>query len=133
MHTPLISAAAVCAVVFTAGCAPSQPDLVAEPIESDAEPEGYCRKSGAGVTIRVKNASNAAFNQETTTMVIFSPGGPRNVQTSPMAPGEFRDVTVDLPAECFVPDCNFAITVDADEEVEESNEANNTVSGVCST
>jgi hypothetical protein len=36
-----------------------------------------------------------------------------------------------IPAHCFSPDCHYKITADASNEVDESDEANNSAASVC--
>jgi len=48
-----------------------------------------------------------------------------------MPAGSFVDVQFEIPAGCFEPDCDFQITVDANGEIEEFDEANNSAAGKC--
>ena len=46
--------------------------------------------------------------------------------------GETKSVSFAIHSGCFNPDCNFIITVDSGEGINESNELNNTVdNGTC--
>jgi len=66
----------------------------------------------------------------------FSPYGFVIRQTDPI-PADFprgrsRLIVIKPPPGCFDPDCDFTITVDSDNEVDEGpNEGNNTAAGVC--
>jgi hypothetical protein len=119
--------------LFMEGCnGAAGPDLVAERRTGGTGAEGFCRRDDAGnLVVRVRNQSNADVLVQTTTVVVFSPGGPRTGTTAPMPRGSFADVTLPIPAECFNADCDFTITVDSDEAVDESDEDNNTADGIC--
>ena len=108
----------------------SKPDLVPERRSGSSGPEGFCRRDESGLTVRVRNQANPDVLQETTTVVVFS-GVTKTAQTAPMPGGSQVDVTVEIPAGCFDPDCSFEITVDSNDAVEEANEANNTEAGIC--
>ena len=50
----------------------------------------------------------------------------------PIPAGETKSVSFAIPSGCFNPDCNFIITVDSGEGINESSELNNTVdNGTC--
>ena len=119
--------------LFLAGCnGATAPDLVPESRTDGMGAETFCRRDDAGnLVVRVRNQSNADVLVQTTTVVVFSPGGPRTGTTASMPGGSFADVTLPIPAECFNADCDFTITVDSDEAVDESDEDNNTADGIC--
>ena len=108
-----------------------QPDLVPERQPGADGPQGFCRRSDQGLTVRVRNQSNQDVLSQSATVVVFSPGGPRTATTPPLAAGSFADVTVQIPSGCFNSDCDFTITVDSNDTVSESNEANNMEDGIC--
>ncbi len=114
------------------------PDLVAEPITPNSGPLGLCRRSGSVLTVRVRNQGNEPAVVPTTTRVEF-PGGEQTFTTPPLPNGAAADLMVPLPANCFHPDCDFEIQVDADDAVEEPGqdatdilpESNNIAAGRC--
>jgi subtilase family serine protease len=68
------------------------------------------------------------------TVVDFFAYGKFSMPTPPLAPGASVDLFFLIPTSpknCFDPDCEFRITVDAMNQVVESNEANNIASGTC--
>ncbi len=67
----------------------------------------------------------------TTTEIAFGTLPPIRLPTRPIPPGESASVTFPVPDDCFRPECQFQITVDAKNEVEESEERNNQVIGRC--
>ena len=117
--------------LLLAACNPSGPDLIPERRSGSQGAEGYCRREDSNLMVRVRNQSNEDVFVQTTTTVTFSPGGTESVSTAPMPGGSMTDVTVPIPSACFNPDCDFAITVDVDNEVEEAVENNNTADGTC--
>ena len=86
--------------------------------------------------IAVKNQGTADA-PVSVTRVIFMPGRPDSrsvdMNTNQVPAGEFLDVEpVEIPSDCFASgDCEFTVTVDANNQVVEFDKANNTVSGRC--
>lgn len=117
---------------ITLGGTPSQrvPDLAPfSPLGTD--PAAFCRIEGNGKLLRisVKNQGNADAGVSKTT-VTFS----NTVLTldTPTIPRDgFVDLLFKVPAGCFSPDCSFRITVDSGNQVNESNEGNNSIGGGC--
>jgi hypothetical protein len=109
------------------------PDLVPEPIPNLPGPVGFCRLDAAGrLVIRVRNQGTAA-SPPTFTRVEFLPGGVVFLATPSIPPGGVIDLSpsVVFPGGCHNPDCDFRITADSDELINESDESNNTVDGRC--
>jgi subtilase family serine protease len=115
------------------GC---KPDLV------PANPGGwaaYCDSDDQNnLKIHVKNQGNADAPASTTLVEFFLPGGvvqPVQLTTPPIPKGQTVTVGTVLipttPVNCFDPDCDFNITVDSKNRVEESKENNNKVKGTC--
>jgi len=113
------------------GCPRQGPDLVAEPRPEGQGADGFCRRDGNNLVVRVRNQANPDVVVQSTTIVTFSPGGPRSAMTAPMPGGSFSDVTVEIPSGCSNPDCDFTINVDANNDVSESREDNNVAAGTC--
>jgi subtilase family serine protease len=64
--------------------------------------------------------------------MMTSPGvGRPRCRPPSLASGQSVDLSFPIPPGCFSPDCGFRITVDANGDVVEANEANNTASGTC--
>ena len=51
--------------------------------------------------------------------------------TPPLGSGASVDLNFPIPRGCFDPDCEFRITVDANNQVIESDKGNNFASGTC--
>lgn len=122
---------ALAGLVLTA-CNPNKPDLIPERRSGSQGAEGFCRTDDDGnLVVRVRNQTNFDNLNPSTTIVEFSPGTPQSAVTAPMPGGSMTDVTFVFPAGCFNPDCDFTITVDANGDVDEGDEGNNTVAGTC--
>lgn len=116
-----------------AGAAPAKPDLVPVPAPNIPGPNGFCKKTkdGKQLIVTVRNQGTAAA-PASITIVGFSPGGSAPPSPTLALPaGASTDLVFDIPASCSNPDCNFKITVDSTNTVDESNEANNTAEGLC--
>jgi Domain of unknown function (DUF1929) len=98
----------------------------------DLVPDPFCKLDSAGrlvLTIRGQGETDAPAS---TTMVEFFPGGAFLLPTPPLAPGESVDLPpLSIPLGCYDPDCAFRITVDSSNQVDETNEDNNSVRGQC--
>lgn len=102
-----------------------KPDLVPVP---DAAGQ-WCRLRDGKLIVTVKN-QGCGDAGPSTTRVDFSSGSAS--QPTPALPaGGSVDLLFPIPPGCFQPNCGFKITVDSNGQVDESNEANNTQTGVC--
>ena len=106
------------------------PDLI--PVPDPNPGVGFCRGDGQGnLVVYVKNQGSAAA-PASTTRVRFQTGQVVDLFTPPIPAGVTISLTpIPFPPGCFNPDCSFRIIVDAKGDVVESNEANNTGSGMC--
>jgi len=110
------------------------PDLV--PVPDPRPGFGFCKLVEEGpdkgkLVVTVKNQGNADA-PASTTRVIFAPGGSFDLPTPPIPAGGSVDLPpISMPGVCFDPDCDFRIIVDANNQVVESNKANNMASGTC--
>lgn len=117
----------------TTGRAESQkiPDLI--PFSpSGTSPTAFCRiNSDRRLRITIRNQGNSQAGISKTT-VIFGSNKPVTLDTPAIPAGGSVDLLFIVPANCFVPDCSFKITVDATNQVNELNhENNNSVNGGC--
>jgi hypothetical protein len=103
-------------------------DLIPVP---DPNPRiGFCRRRDSELTVTVQNQGTAGAGPSITT-VDFAASGTVSQQTRSLGAGASIDLVFTIPAGCFRPDCHFRITADSSDQVDESNESNNTASGVC--
>lgn len=102
------------------------PDLVPAPGENG----DFCRRQDQNLIVTVRNQGSAGAGPSVT-RVDFGPFGSVSLPTPPLAAGASIDLFFPIPGGCFDPDCEFRITVDANQQVAESDEGNNTANGVC--
>src|SRR5262245_61563320 len=106
---------------------PGQPDLIPVPLPTG----GFCNATPSGLVVTVRNQGTGPAGASVT-RVTFGTGASVDIPTPPLGPGaQVALPPVPFPPGCFQPDCAFRITVDATGVVAESNELNNTVSGLC--
>jgi hypothetical protein len=115
------------------GKTPSQrvPDLIpVAPLGTD--PSAFCRIESEPRLLRVsvKNQGNENANASKTT--VFFSNAQVTLDTPPIPAGGSIDLLFKIPLGCFSPDCSFKISVDAGNQVDESNhEGNNSANGGC--
>lgn len=86
---------------------------------------------GLSLVVTVKNQGSSVASASNTT-VAFSSGEVFSLPTGFLAPGQSVDLpALSIPLGCFQPDCSFRITVDSSDQVNEFDEANNSVQGQC--
>ncbi|MFX0108932.1 MAG: CARDB domain-containing protein [Candidatus Hodarchaeota archaeon] len=128
--TMLLFLGILTAVILSA-CA-GKPDLL--PVKPPDSPEvvGFCQQDDQGrLIVTVRNQGNADAPPSTTT-VEFTPGGSFPLPTPAIPAGGSVDLSpLSIPAECFDADCEFKITVDSLNKVDESDEGNNSANGRC--
>lgn len=117
----------------TTGIAPLEkvPDLVPFSPLGDS-PDKFCRieQDRRQLRVTVKNQGNENAPASKTT-VIFG-NIPTTVNTPAIPAGGSVDLLFKVPTNCFQPDCSFNITVDSNNQVNESNnEGNNSANGGC--
>jgi hypothetical protein len=105
---------------------PELPDLIPVPDATGS----FCRVEAGALIVTVRNQGLGTAGPSIT-HVDFSGGGAGSMPTPSLAPGQSVDLSFPIPPGCFSPDCGFKITVDANGDVVEANEANNTASGIC--
>lgn len=113
---------------------PKLPDLVPVP---DPDPGiGFCKLVPDGyhagkLIVTIRNQGDAVAD-ESTTRVTFRSGSSFDLPTPPIPAGASVDLEpLTIPGDCYEPDCFFTIIADAEHEVDESDEANNTATGCC--
>jgi hypothetical protein len=103
-----------------------KPDLIPVPNEKGF----FCKREGSMLIVTVKNQGTRVAGSSVT-KVDFGKYGEVTKQTPSLAPSKSVDLSFQIPIDCHDPDCEFDITVDADDNVIESDEGNNTASGKC--
>jgi hypothetical protein len=103
------------------------PDLIPVPDEQGF----FCKiEDGQTLIVTVQN-QGAAGAGPSATEVDFGSHGKVVKPTPALGPGASVDLEFPIPRGCFDPDCQFRITVDANNEIVESDESNNFASGTC--
>ena len=102
------------------------PDLIPVP---DAD-GSFCRRKDGTLTVTVKNQGTSGAGPSVTEVDFFA-FGKVAMPTPPLGPGVSVDILVPIPSGCFDPNCEFRITVDANNQVNESDEGNNIAKGIC--
>jgi subtilase family serine protease len=118
-------------VLFLVGCEPTlQPDLV--PVNPDNW-AGFCDIDDSGnLVVNIKNQGLAPA-ESSHVKVDFGQYGESVKVVSSLGVGDTTSIIIPFPVtgNCFDPDCGFEITVDANDEIDESNELNNSQIGNC--
>lgn len=106
------------------------PDLI--PVTAPGNPT-FCERRDGLLRVHVKNQGTLAA-EPSLVEVLFRVGEDIHVAatvTDVIDPGQTQVIELDIPADCYQPDCRFTITVDSLNEVEESDETNNCANGTC--
>ena len=104
-----------------------KPDLIPVPNEKGS----FCKREGRDLLIVTVKNQGTRVAVSSVTKVDYRKHGSITEQTPSLAPGQSVNLPFKIPMGCFDPDCEFDITVDADDNVIESDEGNNTASGTC--
>ena len=102
------------------------PDLIPVPDANGS----FCKRQDLTLTVTVKNQGTSGAGPSVTEVDFFA-FGKVSMPTPPLGLGASADVLFPIPPGCFNPDCEFRITVDANNQVSESNEGNNIAKGIC--
>jgi hypothetical protein len=92
---------------------------------------GFCNVHDDRLVVTVHNQGAGAAGASTT-RVAFGNLGQSSQATPPLSPGQQVELEFPMPPGCYgSSDCGFSITVDQGNQVEESDEGNNAVTGNC--
>ncbi len=131
----LFVASCLCiATIVTGGC---QAITGVQTLFDDGEPDliplpaaGFCRDGSLVVTLRNQGPSDA---DSSTTTVTFAGAGTVPIPTPAIEGGRIASLPpLTIPAECFAPNCFLQVIVDANNDIEEIDENNNSVDVTCS-
>lgn len=90
-----------------------------------------CRLDAEGRLIVTIRNQGKKTSKATTTQIEFGDLPPVRLPTRPVPPGGAESVSYRVPEECYRPDCRFRVSVDALDEVAETDETNNDAQGFC--
>jgi len=113
-------------------CTFNLPDLI--PVKGSGRPTFCDLDSQGNLLVHIKNQGmGASHGAEVEVKFQIAPGYYQTVRGAHglIAAGQTDTVSIVIPSGCFNPDCDFTITVDIVNEIQESNESNNTATGVC--
>ena len=102
------------------------PDLIPVPDANGS----FCKRQDSTLTVTVKNQGTSGAGPSVTEVDFFA-FGKVSMPTPPLGLGASADLLFPIPPGCFNPDCEFRITVDANNQVSESNEGNNIAKDIC--
>jgi hypothetical protein len=126
----------VVVLVLSGAECPGRPDLVPVPPFPDMS-YPWCDRDEEGLYVHVKNQGTAdAPVSYTRVEFTWSQGGggsdTATVTTPAIAVGGTQKIgPIAIPSLCWDMDCDFTITVDINDQVDESNEINNSADGTC--
>ncbi len=124
----LLPALALALLLGFAGCR-KRADLLAAGALPDVAPACLLDADGR-LLITIRNLGKREA-KATTTQVEFANLPPVRLPTRPIPPRGSETVAYRIPEECFNPDCRYRITVDALDEVQETDESNNSSESLC--
>jgi hypothetical protein len=104
-----------------------RPDLIPVPDANGS----FCKRKDSMLTVTVKNQGTSGAGSSVTEVDFLGFPPKVSMPTPPLAPGASVDLFFPIPPGSFNPDCEFRITVDANNQVNESNEGNNIANGRC--
>lgn len=97
----------------------------------DLIPIPTCQTDSQGrLIVRVKNQGTVSA-AASVTKVEFFPGGVFNLNFPSIAVGATAEVPLPIPGLCWNADCDYHITVDLFNQIDEANEGNNSAPGAC--
>ncbi len=139
-QTLILVSLSLMAAIALSNCQPPGPagsaDLVPSGRSDISAPLSFCKLVTEGpdkgkLMVTVKNQGTTAA-PASATLLEFSPGGPLQVSTPAIPAGASVDLgPLSAPGGCYNPDCEFKITVDSNNQINESNEGNNSANGQC--
>jgi photosystem II stability/assembly factor-like uncharacterized protein len=97
--------------------------------KADLVPTFNCHKFTGQVAVTIKNVGQADAPASTTTLQ-FILGSKTSLLTLPIPAGGSADLAFDIQGKCQT-GCRFSLTADSDHQIDESNETNNFLEGVC--
>lgn len=116
--------------LLLSGCVTELTVLPRSDAAGRTDSEAFCKRDKNDLVIRIQNSG--AKDAPPTTVLVEFPGFPSQTVATPAIPGQsVIEVKVPIPAGCHNPDCDFKITVDPNNQVQEPREDNNVQSGIC--
>ena len=98
--------------------------------EDRTDTEAYCYVDGNEVIVRVENSGTTALT-DVEVLIDFPSFTSHTKTTGPMTAGQIVEVRAPIPSGCYNSDCNYRITLDPNNLIQENNENNNVQEAIC--
>ena len=110
----------------SAAISKNRPDLVIVPDQNQL----FCIIDKSALVVTIRNDGISA-SSPCITNIQYDGFEPIFVEVPTLSPGVTFDIRVEIPGNCFNPDCDFEISVDIENVVNEIDENNNFAKGSC--
>ena len=129
-YLTLIFVLALAGVIIISGCTPLVPkaDLVA--VNNPSDWASFCDFDNENLRVHIKNQGTADAGPSTVE-VDFGQHGKVSQPVPSLTVGATTTILIPMSHVCYDPDCEFVITVDSSNDIDESNELNNSQTGSC--
>ena len=126
----LIIVITLAGMIIIPGCTPlvPKPDLIADNNPSDWA--SFCDFDDENLIVYIKNQGTADAGPSTVE-VDFGQHGKVSQPVPNLTVGATTTILIPMSHVCYDPDCEFVITVDSSNDIDESNELNNIQTGSC--
>ena len=129
-YLTLIIVLTLAGIIITPGCTPlvPKPDLIA--VNNPSDWASFCDFDNEILRVHIKNQGTADAGPSTVE-VDFGQHGKVSKPVPSLIVGATTTILIPMSHVCYDPDCEFVITVDSSNDIDESNELNNSQSGSC--
>ena len=129
-YLTLIIVITLAGMIIIPGCTPlvPKPDLIADNNPSDWA--SFCDFDDENLIVYIKNQGTADAGPSTVE-VDFGEHGKVYQPVPSLTVGTTTTILIPMSHVCYDPDCEFVITVDSSNDINESNELNNIQIGSC--
>ena len=129
-YLTLIIVITLAGMIIIPGCTPlvPKPDLIEDNNPSDWA--SFCDFDDENLIVYIKNQGTADAGPSTVE-VDFGVYGLISEPVPSLTVGTTTTILIPMSHVCYDPDCEFVITVDSSNDIDESNELNNIQTGSC--
>ena len=129
-YLTLIIVITLAGMIIIPGCTPlvPKPDPIADNNPSDWA--SFCDSDDENLIVYIKNQGTADAGPSTVE-VDFGQHGKVSQPVPNLTVGATTTILIPMSHVCYDPDCEFVITVDSSNDIDESNELNNIQTGSC--
>ena len=124
LYLTLIIVLALASMMIIPGCTPEipKPDLIA--VNNPSDWASFCDFDNENLIVYIKNQGTADAGPSTVE-VDFGIHGKVSQPVPSLTVGTTTTILIPMSHVCYDPDCEFVITVDSSNDIDESNELNN--------